>query len=351
MDRQVNPMSTNSKVTMKDIASFCGVSVATVSRVLNENYYVTPELKQRVLKTVKELNYSPNNIARSLKLNKSGMIGYITSDISNSYHITIAKAIEDVIRPHNYNLIVCSTNNDRESEEKHLKLLASRGVDALVLNSCGESDPLILNINRTIPMVLVNRRLNTPEFHGDLADCNNVLGMYLLTKELLSFGHKRILLIEGPSRLSNVKERFRGFQTAMEEAGIDVLHYPYRIEGDFSVESGFHAIDYLLHFSEELRPTAVIGTNNMTTLGAMKGIIHHNLSVPTDISLAGFNTIEYTELMVFHPTIAAFDPYKIGHSAGVSILERIHDNTIENREYIFPPTLISGNSICTPKNG
>ena len=135
-------MGTKNRTTMKDIANHCGISVATVSRVLNENYYVSPEIKEQVLRAMKELHYSPNYTARSLKCNKSGMIGYITSDISNSYHITIAKAIEDVVKSSNYNLIVCSTNNKKDSEEKYLKLLTSRNVDALVLNSCGENDPL-----------------------------------------------------------------------------------------------------------------------------------------------------------------------------------------------------------------
>ena len=116
-------MGTKNRTTMKDIANHCGISVATVSRVLNENYYVSPEIKEQVLRAMKELHYSPNYTARSLKCNKSGMIGYITSDISNSYHITIAKAIEDVVKSSNYNLIVCSTNNKKDSEEKYLKLL------------------------------------------------------------------------------------------------------------------------------------------------------------------------------------------------------------------------------------
>lgn len=339
-------MGTKNRTTMKDIANHCGISVATVSRVLNENYYVSPEIKEQVLRAMKELHYSPNYTARSLKCNKSGMIGYITSDISNSYHITIAKAIEDVVKSSNYNLIVCSTNNKNDSEEKYLKLLTSRNVDALVLNSCGENDPLILEINQFIPMVLVNRKLNTPEFHGDLADCNNILGIYLLTKDLLLHGHKKILLIEGPAKLSNVRERFLGFQTAMQEFGFSVQDdYPFRFEGDFSIQSGINAIDFVQSIPSENRPTAIIGTNNLTTIGAMKGALNHNLSVPLDISIVGFNSIENIELMHFQPTVAAFNPYQIGHAAGTAILERIHDNSIENRTFIFPPTLIQGNSV------
>ncbi|QHQ59664.1 substrate-binding domain-containing protein [Anaerocolumna sedimenticola] len=332
------------KITIKDVAERSGVSVATVSRVLNDNYFVTSDIKQKVLKAVDELGYIPNSIARSLKMNTSGIIGYITSDISNGYHIMIAKAIEDIIKPNNYNLIVCSTGNDKDVEERYLKLLLGKSIDALVLNTCGKNDSFILHINKTLPMVLVNRRLNTPGFHGDFADCNNDLGMYLLTKELTDKGHRKILLMEGPPNLSNTKERFNGFQKAMEEIGIDVTkNYPFRYEGDYSLKSGYEGIKFMQNLP--LEPTAVLATNNAMTLGALKALKEFQIPVPDQISIAGFNGIDNLELMTTRPTVADYDPYKIGLAAGKAILERIEDNTIDNREYIFSPTMIHGNAI------
>ena len=127
-------MKASSKITIKEVAKYCDVSIATVSRVLNGSHYVSNELSNSVNKAIAELGYTPNYVARSLKLKKTGMIGYITSDISNSYHITIAKALEDVISPLNYNLIVCSTSNNQSTEKKYLRLLHDRSVDAIVLN-------------------------------------------------------------------------------------------------------------------------------------------------------------------------------------------------------------------------
>lgn len=332
------------KITIKDVAESCGVSVATVSRVLNNNYFVTSDTKENVLKAVEQLGYIPNFAARSLKMNTSGIIGYITSDISNGYHITMAKAIEDVIRQENYNLIVCSTNNDKSTEEQYLKLLIGKGVDALVINTCGKNDAYILNLNKTLPMVLVNRRLNTPGFHGDFADCNNTLGMYLLTKELLNHGHRRILLIQGPEHLSNTKERFQGFLSAMLEADIDVTKdYPFIFNGDYSLKSGYEGIAYMESLPQQ--PTAILGTNNVMTIGALKCLKEKNISIPEEISIAGFNGIDHLELMTVRPTVADFNPASIGLAAGKAILERIGDNTIDNREYIFSPTLVRGNSV------
>ena len=166
-----------SSITIKDVAKECGFSVATVSRVINDNYYVSPEVKKKVIAAISKLDYTPNSVARSLKSNSSGIIGYITADFSNSYHITIAKAVEDIVRPMNYNLIVCSSNNSAISEEQYLRLLMSKNVDGILLNSSGKNDDFILDVNKKIPMVLITRRLNTPGFHGDFADCNNVYGI------------------------------------------------------------------------------------------------------------------------------------------------------------------------------
>lgn len=344
--RTMEKLMEKQRITIKTVAEECGVSIATVSRVLNDNYYVSPDIKKNVLETVNKLGYVPNSVARNLKLNTSGIIGYITSDISNGYHITIAKAVEDVIRSSNYNLVVCSTGNNAEAERQYLKLLMGKNVDALIINTCGANDDFVLKANESIPMVLVNRRLNTPGFHGDFADCNNVLGMYLLTKDLLNHGHKDIYLVEGPANLSNSQERLEGFSKAMAESGItNISSYPFRYQGDYSLNSGFDAIAHMLTLPH--RPTAVLAANNTMTLGVLKALKHFGISAPADISIAGFNGIDHIELLETRPTVADYDPYKIGQAAGRAILERIHDNTIDNREYIFSPVLVHGNAVTS----
>ena len=343
-------MKASSKITIKEVAKYCDVSIATVSRVLNGSHYVSNELSNSVNKAIAELGYTPNYVARSLKLKKTGMIGYITSDISNSYHITIAKALEDVISPLNYNLIVCSTSNNQSTEKKYLRLLHDRSVDAIVLNSCGKCDNEILQLNSNTPMVLVNRRIMTPQFIGDYVDCNNQLGMFLLTKDLLKHGHTKILLVMGPNRLSNMFERLSGFQMAMQEANINTKSdYPYYFEGDFDKKTGFEAIKSMQYQPREYWPTAVIGCNNTITLGILNGLIHYGIHVPDEISVAGFNSIEDYELLNLRPTVAAFDPYVIGKSAAVALMQRLTDQQIPNREFIFPPTLLYGNTVCDNK--
>jgi len=337
------------KITIKDIANQCGVSTATVSRALNGSGYVEERLKARIKSASTEMGYIPNSTARSLKMNTTGIIGYITSDISNQYHITVAKAIEDVIGPSNYNLIVCSTRNNQDSEEKYLKLLLGRNIDALIINTTCENDDFIASISRKIPTVLVNRRLNIPDFHGDISDSNNQEGTYLLTKELLKYGHKDIYILEGYHKFSNARERYAGFKKAMAEAGIDTDHnYPYRYEGDFTEQSGYDGIVHMFHHFKHA-PTAILSTNNAMTIGTLKALHTYHISIPEQMSVVGFNGINNLELMTTRPTVANYNPYDIGMAAGQFALDRIKDISLENREAIFEPDIIPGNATSSPR--
>lgn len=141
-------------VTIKDVAKLAGVSIATVSRVINDNYYVSPEIKEKVLQAIEDLDYYPNYVARSLKSEKTNSIGFLVSDISNTYFTTMAKALEDVIHKKNYSLIVCSTEDKKEKELAYLKLLISKKVDGLILNTTGKNDELIAELSKQLPIVL-----------------------------------------------------------------------------------------------------------------------------------------------------------------------------------------------------
>lgn len=330
------------------MAKAAHVSIATVSRVMNQNYYVSPAVEKRVLDATKALGYLPNSVARSLKVNATHTIGFIVSDISNAYHISIAREVEDIIKNSNYSLIVCSTENNKERELTYLKLLKSKNIDALILNTTGFNDNFIqTNLNGYIPIILINRRVHFQNFIGDLADSNNKLGAYLLTKQLLLLGHRKIFVVSGSPNLSNSQERFAGFTKAMNEFGIVISeNYPFRYEGNFTLESGYQAVEYMYTLSS--KPTAIVSLNNMMTIGILKCLCTRNIQIPEDISIVGYDGIENLELMSVRPTVANFDPHIIGKHVGMAILERIRDNHIENREFILDPEIINGNAVSIP---
>ena len=253
-----------------DVARAARVSSATVSRVVNGNYSVAATTKARVLRAIARLGYQPNAVARSLKVTRTKIIGFLVSDISNLHFTAMARAIEDRISAAGYNLIVCSTDGLRERELAYLRTLMGRRVDALIINKTGLNDPHIGDISRAIPIVLVDRRIRrTVSFRGDFVGSDNRRAAALLTGHLLELGHRRIGMINGPVTLSTGRERYAGFVQAMAGRGVDAGRgYPLRYDGDFNEGSGSKGAEALL--SLHPGPTALIVMNNAMLLGALK---------------------------------------------------------------------------------
>ncbi len=330
-------------VTIKDIAKHAGVSIATVSRVINGNYYVSPETKEKVIKALRELNYYPNSIARSLKTYSTYTIGFLVSYISNTHYTTIAKGVEEIVNEENYSLIACSTEENKERELKYLKILLSRRVDGLIINTTGENDEFIAKMSQNIPIVFVHRRIYARDYRGDFVDFNCVQGSYDLTKHLLNLGHRKIFVINGKLSLSSGIEKFTGFVKAMSEVGIRVDDdYPYRYDGDYSVESGYQGAAHIMQMQD--RPTAVVIMNNTMAMGAYRFFKNNQIKVPDEISVASFVDIENADLMYVRPCVATMNPWIVGRKAGELILDRIKGIN-NNREVIYESQVIPGDSV------
>ena len=340
-------MPTTKKSTLNEVAALAGVSIATVSRVLNDSAFVSPSVRKNVEAAIKELGYNQNIVAKSLKTNSTLTIAFITADISNPYMITVAKAIEDLVHDKKYNLMMCSTQSDPVRELEHLKLQMGRNIDGLVINATGLNPEYVTEISRFIPVILIHRDCETPDFIGDLIDSDNEEGVYGLTKHLISFGHRRIFVVKGAKNASNSQRRYNGFCKAMSEIGIEVdSSYPYQYDGDFSIESGYKAIEFM-HTLPAL-PTAVLGLNNTITIGVLKGLIAHNISVPDTISVAGYNNIDHSELLTVRPTTHYIDPREIGLAAGRALLERLEKHELDNRKIVLNGFMVIGNAVGPP---
>ncbi len=337
------------RTTIKDVAKEAGVSIATVSRVLNRNAYVTESIRKRVYKAVKDLNYIPNTAAKSLKTQRSGIVGFIISDISSDALLVAARSAERVFFEHNYNMILCSTENDPEREKEYLKMLMSKNVDGIILNTTGRDVAEIVEISRHVPMVLYNRNIEDGGFRGDLVDTNNYEISYDLTKQLLNLGHKRIMAICGPSYLSNSKERLNGFRDAMKDSGIEVDGgYPYIYSGEFSRQTGKDAITYMMTLEE--MPTAIMSQNMTMSIGALEQCNIMNIRIPDDIAFISYDGIPNADLMRITPTAATYDVAAMGEKIGYSMLERIQSPDISNRKFIFNPEIVLGNSLSIPRS-
>lgn len=337
----------NKKVTISDVAKLANVAPATVSRVLNNSSYVGAETRRRVEAAIEQLQFIPDAGAQSLRANSTHTIGFLVPDISNIFHSTMARAIEDIVNKKKYLLLLCSTNEDRKRELAYLKTFLSKNVDALILNSTGYNERFVYEISQKIPTILVNRRIFYPNLTYDFFDIDGYQGSYLLTKQLLKLGHRKIFVIHGPRILSNSRSRLNGFRAAMQEEGIIVDEsYPFMFDGHFTCQGGIDAVEYLCSLSDT--PTAVLSQSNFSTQGALKAFREKNIAVPDDISLVSHDELSNWDSLVVRPMYADFDVANIAAAVGHRILERLENPSLPTQEFIYPPKIIPGNSVTIP---
>ncbi len=324
--------------TLRDVARRAGVSIATVSYVLNGTRPVSPEVEARVWEAVAALQYRPNRVARGLRRKRTHVLGLIVPDSANPFFAEIARGLEDLSFAHDYSLILCNSDGDPAKEQRYLGVLIEQQVDGIALVSAGAAPAhLAILQQRGIPFVVVDR-----EISGLAADCvlaDNFQGGYLATWHLLERGHRRIACITGPPDLTSSADRVRGYRHAMAEAGIELLEeWVYR--GDFRAESGYHAARFFLQLPPSIRPTAIFACNDLMAIGAMRAIGEVGLSIPHDISLVGFDDIILAAYVIPPLTTVAQPTYEMGRMAGELLLSRIQDRTRPPARHLLPVRLI-----------
>lgn len=275
--------------TIKDIAKKAGVSGATVSRVINNMPNVKPETREKVLKSIKELHYYPNSLARGMRSKKTNSIGLILADITNPFYAETAKTIIELAGRYNYSIILCNTNNDLDEQKKYIDVLLQRKVDGFIFASVHCKDPSLNPVvDSKVPYILYNRRM----VHNDNINyvvLDNELGAYIAVEHLYNLGHRRIALIRGPNIFSTGRERYSGYVKALKAFG---LAYDENIvvQGRYNEKQSYDAAVKLI--SADNPPTAIFASNDLMALSALEAIISSGLKVPDDISVVGFDDIE-----------------------------------------------------------
>lgn len=271
--------------TIKDVAERAGVSITTVSHVINRTRFVSEKLTQRVYDAMKDLNYQPNIIARSLRSGRTKTIGLVVPDILNPYFAKFSREIEDKGFEHGYNVILCNTDENLAKEEQYVTGLLSKQVDGLIFFSSGVSKSLKNVPNKDdIPIVVTDRE--SEGIVSDVVLIDNFKGGYDATRYLISIGHKRIACISGPSLIRPSAQRVDGYRQALDEAGIPYDEDLLR-RGDFRYSGGEQQMSALLKLPE--LPTAVFACNDMMAIGATRTIRDAGFSVPDDFSVLGFD--------------------------------------------------------------
>ncbi len=314
------------KTTMRDVARLAGVSVATVSAVLNGTPRVSDHRKQRVVEAMDALDYYPDGVARSLKKGLTQVIGMVIPDLTNEFYPQVIRGVEDAARERGYSLILCDCNEDPEQEKRHLDVLFSRRVDGVLIacsNSAGAYEHLS---RRRFPVVFFDRIPHG--WQGGAVCSDDERAAYGATKHLIELGHTRIGIVAGRQEYSTHAARLEGFRKAMQEARLLVHDEYFRTEA-LSIEKGY---EYGKEFFRcDPAPTAILATNNRALLGLIRAAGECKVSIPDSMSLVGFDDYAWTQNFSPGLTTIAQPTWEIGRRALEMLVDRIEGREASGR--------------------
>ncbi|WP_257211917.1 LacI family DNA-binding transcriptional regulator [Mesotoga sp. H07.pep.5.3] len=305
--------------TIKDVAKLAGVSISTVSYVLNNSNRIGEETRQKVLKAAKELNYVPNTFARSLKKEKYDLVSLIVHEIKGPFYDSLVKGIQDVLHNMGYNLLIyCTLENRRQDVAKFLK---NDIVDGLIIMTPTVKSEDIESFSRDFPVVTLDRVLKSERVRS--VRIGNERGSYEVVRHLHELGHRRIGFIKGSKDTLDARERYSGFTGAMKKFGLNVVAGDV-LEGDFTEESGRSSMSGYLEANRGRKiATAFYCANDETAIGALKAINEYGLRVPEDISLVGFDDIELSSYITPKLTTVRRPMYQLGSLAAHMLISLI----------------------------
>lgn len=318
--------------TMKDVAAAVGVSVASVSRALNDPSTVAPDTLKRINDAVRSLEYTPNKLARSLKVQTSKSVAVMVPDISNPFHLKVIKGAESVLEAAGYTLFIMDSEERSDKESRYLRDLLDRRVDGLVFVPAMDTYrlPRILMDHR-VPLVYVDRYLGTPH---DCIRGNSYVGISLLVRHLISKGCRRIGLIGGEESFPIGRERNEAFRQLVQQHGLDSDPHLIRL-GDFTVSSGYAMAQSFA--SDQRSVDGLVITSNLLGLGALKAFRDLGIHVPQELELAIFDEVDdLVDPPVAHVRQQAFE---MGALATRFLLERIQGQCGPARSVLFDPLL------------
>ncbi|MDD6771040.1 MAG: LacI family DNA-binding transcriptional regulator [Inconstantimicrobium porci] len=328
-------------VSIKDVAREAGVSIATVSRVLNDIDVVNEETKKKVLDAIKDLGYRPNIVARSLKTQRTKTIGILVPDISSQVYPEIVRGAEDVANIYDYNIILCNSDYDMDKEKEYLRVLKEKMVDGLLYMSISLEEKTINLVNDLdLKTVLVETKDEKGIFPSVTID--DIQALYDSTKYLIDKGAKKIAFIGTKQEEVNaVTKRYKGYEKALLENGLE-LDEDLRYFDGFKVKTGYNGIEKFLESKKDF--DAVVCSSDEIAMGAINALRDHGKRVPEDVSVIGFSNINMSE--VFYPkiTTVAEPMYDMGSIAMRMLIKLVNKKEVEQQHYILDHKIVERNS-------
>lgn len=331
-------------VTIQDVAAMAQVSISTVSRVINDTGYpVRHETRQRVLEAIEALGFRPSPLARGLLGKSTQTIGLIIPDISNPYYPLLSRGVEDVASEHGYAVMFCNTDRSVAKVRRYLEVLREKQADGVIFAGGGLEGEggSALPEEMAGRVVLVGRH----PWPFPSVQVDNVGAAFEATSHLIGLGHRRIAFIGGPSSLTTVRDRLKGYRQAMMELGSGVEESLVR-EGDFHFDSGYQAAVYLLSGAVE-RSTAIFASNDRMALGAMAAAIDLGVKVPDQLSIVGFDDTPTARYVRPALTTVSLPSYEMGTSAA-RLLFKLMAGEVTQETVWLPTNLVIRQSTARP---
>jgi DNA-binding LacI/PurR family transcriptional regulator len=327
--------TTNSPVTMRQIAERAKVSIGTVSHVINRTAQVRPALQERVLEAVRSMGYQPSALAQGLRRNRTNMLGMVIPDITNPFFPGVVRGVEDVAFRRSFRVILCNADNDPSKEASYVRELRSYHIAGLIIIPAASADiarHLRDYASASVPVVCIDLVAN--------AD-----GAFLATRHLIQMGHTRLAVITGPLKLTNAAERLKGFMRALNASRIQI-EPEFVQEARFDTESGYRAALRLLRMLP--RPTAIFACNDLMAFGVLQAARELNLQCPRDLSIAGFDSLEFTKFTDPSLTSVYQPGYQLGATAGRLLLQRVDGMRSATKKVLLPTELMKRHSVGGP---
>ncbi|HLL79027.1 MAG TPA: substrate-binding domain-containing protein [Ktedonobacteraceae bacterium] len=328
-----------SKSSIREVAKRAGVSLGTVSNVLNRPEIVAVETRRRVQSAIEEIGFVRNGSARQLRAGTSQHIGLVVLDVANPFFTEVARGVEDLANQSGYAVILCNSDDSVEKENHYLQVLEEQRAQGVLITPV-QSDASYLHRfrQRGISVVLLDRPSRIKDLCSVAVD--DVRGGEIATTHLLEQGHRRIAFVHGPLSIRQCADRKRGVLRAMKTYGLTPERFIVDITTSAqSAREGELVVEQLLN--SPVQPTAVFCANDLLALGLMRGLIRRGLSIPRDMAMVGYDDVEFSSVLATPLTSIRQPKYELGRAAAELLLdEALHPETHEHKHVVYQPELV-----------
>lgn len=329
-----------SGISIRDVASQAGVSVGTVSNVLNRPDIVAASTRSRVLAAISDLGFVPNDAARQLRRGRGRTLGLVVLDVANPFFTDVAKGVEEATGAAGMAVIFCNSDGDPGRESAYLDLLEEQRVQGVLITPVDDAHERLLRLrDRGILVILLDRRSTRTDVCSVSVD--DRLGGELAVRHLVETGHRRIAFVGGPSRLEQVRDRWAGALQALHDAGLDEGHLRRFDTPSLTVAAGRDAAARILGQPRTTRATAVFCANDLLALGMLQELTRQQVRVPEEIALVGYDDIDFAAAAAVPLSSVRQPRQRLGRTAARLLLEEANDREgHQHQQVVFEPELV-----------